>query len=652
MARTNPRRSATLDLVPLGLVFGLVLIGTLLPAHAWADSRATASPSAAAAEQPQRANALAGNPSPYLAMHGTDPVDWQPWGPEILAQAKALNRPIFISSGYFACHWCHVMQRESYRDPGIAELLNRHFIPVKVDRELHPALDAYLIDFTQRTVGQAGWPLNVVITPDGYPLTGFTYEPTERLSALLKRLIHLWETRGAELGALAREEAQRLAAPTPAAAAPDSALPGPDAVAGSLVTQALNWADQLGGGFGHQSRFPMAPSLAALLEAQARGSDPQLGPFLRLTFDHMTQRALRDHLGGGFYRYTVDPDWHTPHFEKMLYDQALLVPLLLRASEVLDEPHYRVAARETLDFLLAQMRRPDGAFIASLSAVDGAGEEGGYYLWRREDLARLLSPEALRLVLPAWGLDGVPEHAAGALPVPARNMAKIIADLGLDQTAATALLDQGRKALLAERAGRSLPMDTKALAAWNGLTLSALVAGARAFPDGPYRGAAQSLRGYLVDQLWDGTELHRARSDQGWIGEATLEDYAFVALGLRDWAELAGSDPDLALSRRMVRLAWERFHSDTGWRLAAAPLLPEVPAELALSDGPLPSPAAVVLDLSLRDADPALASQARAVQAAAAPQILAHPFQFVGEAWLLVRYPEGDLSGGEVSPGE
>jgi uncharacterized protein YyaL (SSP411 family) len=639
--RPGPIRAAVLGLISVLVV---VQVSAYPGVGEAPGTTAPLQPPPAATDQPLRANALAGNPSPYLAMHGADSVDWRPWGPEVLADARARNLPIFISSGYFACHWCHVMQRESWHDPGIAEVLNRHFIPVKLDRELHPALDSYLIDFTQRTAGRAGWPLNVVLTPEGYPLTGFTYEPPERLAGLLGRLVGLWETRADELGRLARSEAEALAAgQSETRPQPPEAQVGPEAVAARLVTEALAWADRLAGGFGHQSRFPMAPNLAVLLELQglapSAGPDSELGPFLRLTLDQMTRLALRDHLGGGFFRYTVDPDWRTPHFEKMLYDQALLIPVLLRGAEVLGEPRYRFAARETLDFLLAQMRRPDGAFMASLSAVDGAGEEGGYYLWRPEDLARLLSPEALRLAALAWGLDAAPEHAAGSLPVTAMDPAKAAADLRLDPESAAGLLDQARASLLAERGGRSLPADTKALAAWNGLTLSALVAGARAFPGGPYRAAAEALRGILVERLWDGEDLHRARSDQGWIGEATLEDYAYVARGLRDWADLAGSEADRALAQRLVRLAWARFHGDTGWRLSAAPLLPGVTAEPALADGPLPSPAAVIMGLSLADRDPALAERARAAQGAAAAVVAARPFEFASEAWLLIRHP-------------
>jgi len=604
------------------------------------EAEARPGPPVAQSPQAARANGLAGNPSPYLALHGGDPVDWRPWGPEILAEARSKGLPIFLSSGYFACHWCHVMQRESWSNQAIADLINRHFIPVKLDRELHPALDAYLIDFTRRTAGQAGWPLNVVLTPEGYPLTGFTYEPPERLAALLQRLAGLWASRSDELRRLAHSEAQELsvrrAAPQPQ---PAEVPTGPDAVADRLVTQALAWADRLAGGFGHQSRFPMAPNLLVLLELQAARPNDELRPFLRLTLDQMTRLGLRDHLRGGFFRYTVDPGWRTPHFEKMLYDQALLIPVLLRAADVLQEPRYRFVARETLDFLLAELRRSDGAFIASLSAVDAAGEEGGYYLWRAQDLDRLLSPDLRRLVGRVWGLDGPPEHPAGSLPILVEEPDQAAADLGLDPETATGMLEEARAILLAERGRRSLPKDTKALAAWNGLTLSALVGGARAFPGGPYREAAQALRGYLAERLWDGEELHRARAPQGWIGEPTLEDYAYVARGLRDWADLAGSDTDRSLARRLVELAWARFHDDSGWRLSAAPLLPAVPAEPALSDGPLPSPAATVIDLSLQSGDPGLAERAHAARRVSAAVVAARPFELASEVSLLVRYP-------------
>ncbi len=582
------------------------------------------------------ANDLAGNPSPYLAMHGQDPVQWREWGREALAEASASGRPLFVSSGYFACHWCHVMQRESYRDPDIAALLNRHFVPVKLDRELHPALDAYLIGFVERTAGQAGWPLNVFLAPAGYPLLGLTYAPPGEFRALLERVVKAWSEQSAELSELARRAALERAEAESETAADPMARVSADALASALRRQTRLIGDQLAGGFGNQARFPMAPNLSVLLELQARAPDEELGAFLRLTLDAMANRGLRDHLGGGFFRYTVDPDWQTPHFEKMLYTQALLASLYLRAAVVLERPGYREVARDTLDFLIAEMAGDEGAYIASLSAVDAQDVEGGYYLWRGDELARLLTEDERRLLALVWGLEGPPEHAAGLLPMREQAPADAAPGLGIDPAEADLLFEQARTKLLEARRQRDLPRDDKRLAGWNGLALSALVAGARELGEDRYRQAASALRDYLVERLWDGERLHRAVSERGWIGEATLEDYAFVARGLADWGALSGSPPDLALSKRLVKQAWGRFHRNGGWALAAEPLLPAVPSEPAFPDSPLPSPAAVLMALTLEGEDADLIARARTALEKGLPVVAANPFAFSGQAWLSI----------------
>jgi uncharacterized protein len=578
-------------------------------------------------------NALSGNPSPYLAMHGQDPVAWRDWGPQVLAAARASNRLIFISSGYFACHWCHVMQRESFRNPSVAALLNRHFVPVKVDRELHPALDAHLIGFVERTRGQAGWPLNVFLTPQGYPLVGLTYAPAKDFEALLGRLADIWARDGGRLAELARRAAAERVSDDTAPMLAEEAL-SPSELSRRLKGQALRLGDELTGGFGSQTRFPMAPTLRVLLDLQSRAPDQTLGAFLVTTLDAMANRGLRDHLGGGFFRYTVDPDWQTPHFEKMLYTQALLVPLYLRAAEVLGRPDFRAVARDTLDFMLRGLNGTDGGLIASLSAVDGAGVEGGYYLWEPDELERLLTPEQRQLVGLIWGLEGPARQAAGLLPVSRLDPAEAGRRLGMTPEAAGEAFAQARKSLLSAREQRRLPRDEKQLAGWNGLALSALAAGARVFDDRRYREAGARLRDYLVGRLWDGKALHRAVGPRGWIGEATLEDYALVAGGLKDWGKLSGSSGDLALSRRLVAIAWERFYHD-GWRLAAEPLLPGVPAERAVADNPLPSPAAVLLRLSLESEDPTLVQRARQAMARSLPTVAANPVAFASQAGLL-----------------
>ena len=585
-------------------------------------------------------NALAGNPSPYLAMHGQDPVEWRAWGPEALAEARRENRPLFVSSGYFACHWCHVMQRESYRNPQIAARLNRDFIPVKLDRELHPALDDYLIGFVERTAGQAGWPLNVFLTPGGYPLVGLTYAPPERFEALLQKVSTVWSQDRETLVDLARRGAEERARDREASSPSSEPVSIPPAeLAERLRRQALLNADELAGGFGRQTRFPMAPNLSALLELQARSPSKELGAFLRLTLDALGRKGMRDHLGGGFFRYTVDPDWQTPHFEKMLYTQALLVPLFLRAAEVLEVPAYREVARDTLAFLLAVMQGKDGAFIASLSAVDASGVEGGYYLWRPEELESLLDLNERRLLALAWGVEGPPPHEPGYLPMGERDPARVSAELGLPVQEGERLLASARTKLLAARSGRSLPRDDKQLAAWNGLILSALAAGLDAFSDDSYRAAGSALSAYLRERLWDGETLHRAVSDLGWIGEATLEDYAFVAKGLRDWGLAAGSQAAQELSRRLIALAWERFYGQGGWRLSAKSLLPLVPAEPILSDAPLPSPSAVLIGLTLAGGDKGLTAKAREAMDLGLAQVARSPFTFASQALLHLQSP-------------
>ena len=581
------------------------------------------------------ANALRGNPSPYLAMHGEDPVQWRDWGPDILAEATDSGRPIFISSGYFACHWCHVMQRESYRDPAIAALLNDGFIPVKLDRELHPALDAYLIDFTERTAGRAGWPLNVFLTPEGYPFVGLTYAPPAEFRALLQQITGVWSEQREQLQSLARRGAKELAA---AAAPPVSSSDAtePSALMHLLRQQALSYGDLLAGGFGRQTRFPMAPNLLVLLQLQARAPDPELGAFLRLTLDAIAGNGLRDHLDGGFFRYTVDPDWSTPHFEKMLYTQALLIPVFLKAAAVLDEPRYRLVARDTLRFLVREMRADSGGYVASFSAVDGSGVEGGYYLWTNAQLERLLSPDERRLAARVWGLGGMSTYEAGQLPIEGESLAEAAKALGLQLPSAEVLLASARSKLLKARSNRGLPVDDKQLAGWNGLALSALVAGARALDDAELKTAAQSLRDFLVEGLVDGTQLHRARSNGNGIGAVALSDYAYVAQGLLDWSNLAGDPADRALALNLVRVAWQSFRDQGGWRQDASPLLPSIPSEAAFADGPLPSPSAVLVSLAFALGDATLTEKAAMALESAAGTAARNPFSFAGDAWQLI----------------
>ena len=544
------------------------------------------------------ANQLKDNPSLYLALHGSDPVHWQLWDKSVFERARREGKLVYVSSGYFSCRWCHVMQRESYRNADIAAFLNAHYIPVKVDRELDPALDASLIEFVQRTRGYSGWPANVFLTPEGYPLIGMVYLPPADFKKLLVALNERWHADRSALKEMARAAATELqTAPVPA---------GPDLEPGLgasyvsvFAAEALRAGDDLEGGFGDGNKFPSAPQLLTLLYAYRHHPDPRLAAFLRLTLDHMARRGLHDQIRGGFFRYVVDPNWQVPHFEKMLYDNALLSMVYREAARVLRHPAYRHVADDTLDFMLTEMRSPDGALIASLSAVDDKDVEGGFYLWSAAELGRLLDARELKVVGAAWHMQGPPPLPEGYLPVWTGTRDQVARRLGMAPAKVDAALASARRKLSDAQERRHVPRDIKVLAGWNGLALEALSRAAAHGDDARYRAAAQRVRDYLVNELWDGKHLLRARAAGRPLGQASLQDYAFVARGLYAWAEVSGAAQDYALARKMTEQAWRQFHSDRGWRLSRDVLVRYGGAEPVIADSPLPSPSATLIDVSL-----------------------------------------------------
>ncbi len=543
-------------------------------------------------------NQLAHHPSPYLALHGEDPVQWQDWSQAVLDQARAENKLIYISSGYFACHWCHVMQRESYQDPAIAKVLNEYFIPVKIDRELQPALDAHLIDFVQRTRGHAGWPLNVFLTPEGYPVVGLTYAPANEFGGLLQRVTQIWKDKYEELKVTARTASKALLK--------QEQVPQSMPIDGwdlhvRMVTMALVLGDDMEGGFGSASRFPMAPQWSVLLERIEQYPDDKMRELVELTLDKMATQGMRDHLGGGFFRYTVDSSWQVPHFEKMLYTQAQLSRLYMQAARVLQRPDYLEVARNTLDFTLDVLAGMDGGYIASLSAIDPFDAEGGGYLWTQEQLAQALVPEELIFAKARWGLDeGSPTTEDGYLPVDETSLKALIKPLGLSLDQLRTLEQRVTTKLLKVRMPRNHPRDDKQLAAWNGLMLSALGEAVTTFPEQKkYREAGSRLRDYLVNKLWNGEQLFRAEKKGDSLGDAALEDYVFIAVALNDWASISGADADRILSKRLISEAWKRFYKEGGWQTSDSMLIPGLATEQVMSDGPLPSPAALLTDLTL-----------------------------------------------------
>jgi len=546
---------------------------------------------------PLSANDLKHHFSPYLAMHGDDPVQWRAWGSEVLEQAKRENKLILISSGYFACHWCHVMQRESYQNPAIAKLLNESFIAVKVDRELDVALDALLIRFVQQMNGSAGWPLNVFLTPEGYPLLGLTYRPANEFETLLTRLTERWLAAPKSLSDMARMASTQIFK-TPEQQQDQPLRPVAE-LRHDLVQQALKLADEFQGGFGEQSKFPRVPMLHALLAELQREPNPELQAFLQLTLEQMSRLALRDHLGGGFYRYTIDPNWQQPHFEKMLYDNALAVSLYLQASQQLQNPRYQQVAFDTLDFMLREMTSEDGGFIASLSAVDDEGNEGGSYLWQSEELATVLSKAELALAERFWLWLPIQEEqqTLGLLPVAIEHPEALARELKMDFE----LLQEqqgviGNKLYRWRLQNRSLPKDGKRLAGWNGLALSALCQAAVLPAGARFRSAARKQLGF-VQGFWSGDRLKRElNSREG----AAFAGYVYVAQGLLSCVALL-PEKKSALLEQVAQLsakAWQLFYRSGAWRLGEKALLPVRLQRPLLEDGPLPSPSALLLKIS------------------------------------------------------
>ncbi|MEC9079737.1 MAG: DUF255 domain-containing protein, partial [Pseudomonadota bacterium] len=480
-------------------------------------------------------NELESHPSPYLALHGDDPVAWQEWGPEAFAAAQRENKLVYVSVGYFSCHWCHVMQDESYQHPDIAKILNRHFIPVKVDRELQPALDEALMAFVQSTQGRGGWPLNVFLTPEGYPLYAVLYVPPESFAEVIGKIHALWREDPQRIAAVARQHG-------PNGFADKSAdLDAAEVLALGKVFEemTLGLADIFEGGFGNQSRFPHAPQLDYLLHRYDRTPNAQIREVLETTLDAMAQRGLHDHVESGFFRYTVDPGWSVPHFEKMLYDNAQLTKLFLNAGRVLGRADYSAVGFATLDFMLTAMQGENGAMIASLSAIDTLGREGAYYLFDDDVLAQALTPDEERVLRTVWSLPDAAAFDYGHLLVNQAPPELAAMQLGsapdeLERTLASAM-----DKLKEMRRERSLPVDNKLLAGWNALAMEAFIAGARQSDKAIYAQAARQIKRYIDTTLWDGDQLFRAISDGVALGTVSLSDYALTAramLAFSRWA--------------------------------------------------------------------------------------------------------------------
>ena len=479
-------------------------------------------------DEPRFTNRLATETSPYLLQHAHNPVDWSPWGPDALARAKLLDRPIFLSIGYAACHWCHVMERESFEDEATAAVLNTSFIPIKVDREERPDLDQVYMAAVQAMTGGGGWPMSVFLTPEGRPFYGGTYFPdTPRhglpsFRQLLEGIRDAWRTQRGELETSGLRLVDALAGANALPGGP-TAMPTHEVLETAVVGIERQF-DATNGGWGGAPKFPQPMTIEFLLRRAAATGDARPLAVARRSLDAMADGGIHDQLGGGFHRYATDARWLVPHFEQMLYDNAQLARAYLQASRITGDERYRDVALGTLEYLTRELRTTDGAFAASQDA-DTEGEEGGTFTWTAAEIREILG-------------DGSPAFEAAYDVTESGNwegktILQRIAPPGGPRVEAE--LAAGRARLLERRQSRPQPArDDKALAAWNGLVIGAFADAARLRLGDRYRDAGVAAADAVLAGLFDaGTgRLRRSWKDGRATGEGVLEDYADLADGL------------------------------------------------------------------------------------------------------------------------
>jgi uncharacterized protein len=518
-------------------------------------------------------NRLADETSPYLLQHAGNPVDWYPWGDEAFARARAKDKPVLLSIGYAACHWCHVMEHESFEDGDTARLMNERFVSIKVDREERPDVDGLYMEAVLALAGHGGWPMTVFLDPDGRPFFGGTYyppEPRHGLPSFRQVLGAVADAYRDRRGDLDRQAGLLTEAIRDASRLAPSMEPLTSGLLSDAVSTLERAFDPEHGGFGGAPKFPPASTLEFLFR---QGSDEALG-MARLTLDRMVDGGMYDLVGGGFHRYSVDAVWLVPHFEKMLYDNALLAVAYLHGWVVTGEARYRRIVEETLDYLVRELRLPEGGFASSQDA-DTGGVEGTTYTWTEEELAAILGDPR-----PDWLLPF--EHGRSVL----RGV----------------IPDDARAKLLAARNERPQPArDDKALAAWNGLALAAFAEAGRRLDRPDYLDVARTLADFLLGPLSEDGRMLRSFRDGTAKIDGYLEDYSCVANGLVELYTATGELRFLEEARRLALLAAERFEDPLhGGFFVASEASGLVARRKELDDNPTPSGNAMLATVLLR----------------------------------------------------
>jgi hypothetical protein len=563
----------------------------------WAVSPQASTMETGVAETHKYTNHLAGENSPYLLSHAHNPVNWYPWGDEAIKKARAEDKPIFLSIGYAACHWCHVMERESFENEEIAAFMNEHMVAIKVDREQRPDLDHIYMAFTQALTGGGGWPMSVFLTPDLKPFFAGTYFPPDErygrpgFMQVLSEIAGAWRDQREQIVQSSKDIADELWRHLKR----DS---GDVILTRELITNGagsvMSQIDPVYGGIGGAPKFPHPMEMSLLLRRYKATGDMTFLNAAEKTLVNMARGGIYDQLGGGFARYATDRAWLVPHFEKMLYDNALLVPVYVEAWQITGNETYRKVVRETLDFLLRKMQDKSGGFHSALDA-DSEGEEGKYYVWTKAEIQSLLGPDAPAIMRYYDVTESGNFEGRNILHLTGESDRVAAETDGFEQ-----ILSRSRTSLLEARSRRIRPLtDDKVLTSWNGLTLSALCKGFQITGDKRYLNAAIENARFVRDKLFtDGKLVHSWREGKHSAGQF-LEDYSYYLRGLLDLYESDPSDSNdqwLQFALTLADQAVALFMDDFGVLYLREPNQPDLimrPKEE--EDGALPSPGSILI---------------------------------------------------------
>ena len=513
-------------------------------------------------------NRLIHETSPYLLQHAHNPVDWLPWGEEALRRARTEDKPIFLSIGYSACHWCHVMEHESFEDPETAALMNELFINIKVDREERPDLDAIYMDAVQAMTGQGGWPMSVWLTPDGKPFHGGAYYPKEPrygmpgFQQVLRAVADAYHNRRDQVNGQAERLAMMLR--RSASLQADGGELGADILEEALG-QMRQYFDDEDGGFGNQPKFPQPMTLDfALMQHQRTGNLDALY-MAELTLEKMAHGGIYDQLGGGFHRYSVDAIWLTPHFEKMLYDNAQLLRTYLHAWQVTQRPLFRRVVEETIDYVLREMTAPSGGFYSTQDA-DSEGHEGKFFVWSQAEIEALLAPHTAAIFGDYYGVSARGNFEGKNILSIVRSVEQVARRFQVNEEMVRAALEQGRAVLFAHRETRIKPgRDEKILTEWNGLMIHALAECGVALdrPDA-LQAAIEAADFILAKMSQPDGRLYRSYKDGQARFNAYLEDYAAFARALLALYEANFELRWLGEATRLTQIMFAQFHDPAG----------------------------------------------------------------------------------------